>query len=723
MTIHEVAPLIQASLATGVLILVAAKGGFSRPFVRWFTLFIIGQMLWGLAVFGLRGSSDLDWALRWERLTPAAVSLTVISFYYFSRLMVRSPPPRWMAILASFHLVISIASIPTPFLVKGVEVVSYGNTVVWGNGLIPWTFPIYLMMSYSLATLYRGYRSAGSYTEKNRLLLLFIAASVSVVGSFLDVAPVLGLDVPPATSWANSLFFVLAGVAILRYQLLDIKTALQHRISYILRSSTNIVLLGIGISLSWWVGLPAWSIVLLSISIILMAEPIWRKVDISLRARLEKDLRGEIQTLLTLGTGHTGANTLQVADTVVKLLQRVIHPTHSTLLLLEDGEARPLVSQGYPIVPEVPLTETHPLIHYLKNQQIPVFHSDLMVEPHFQTMTTQNLEAISALNATVYVPLTSRETLEGLLAVGPKTRGSVYSWQEIEFLQALGQQSALLLESIRLSKADRVQREHMEHIREIQRSMVQARDEERRSLAAEIHDEPIQMLVGSLVRVNLIRECLLTRPEMSQQQLDHVVTNLLRAEKSLRRIMTGVFPSLLSDLGLLAALEALFQDLENSGTAKTNIHLSVKVKGIPSDWNPPLDVSLVIYRFIQEGLRNALGHSQASEVKVTAEYVDEAAIVEVVDNGQGIDTQRIASRRKEGHVGLLGLEERLGAIGGTMNLSNRAEGGASLTGEFPHQSPSPDPEALWSVEYDFIPLPIPESQTETSEKTPVHTPS
>ena len=91
-----------------------------------------------------------------------------------------------------------------------------------------------------------------------------------------------------------------------------------------------------------------------------MAEPIWRKVDISLRARLEKDLRGEIQTLLTLGTGHTGANTLQVADTVVKLLQRVIHPTHSTLLLLEDGEARPLVSQGYPIVPEVPLTETHP---------------------------------------------------------------------------------------------------------------------------------------------------------------------------------------------------------------------------------------------------------------------------------------------------------------------------------------------------------------------------
>lgn len=721
MTVHEVAPLIQASLATGVLVLVAAKGGFSRPFARWFTLFIVGQMLWGLAVFGLRGSSDLDWALRWERLTPAAVSLTVISFYYFSSLMVRSHPPRWMSILATSHIIVSVASIPTPFLVHDVEVVSYGNTAVWGLGLIPWTLPIYLMMGFSLARLYGGYRSAGSYTEKNRLLLLLIAASVSVVGSFLDVAPVLGLDVPPATSWANSLFFVLAGVAILRYQLLDIQAALQHRVSYILRSSTNLVLLGIGILFSWWVGLPPWSIVLLSIAIILTAEPIWRKVDVSLRAGLERDLRGEVQTLLTLGSGQTGANTLQVADTVVKLLHRVIHPTHSILLLIEEVEARPLVSQGYPMVPEIPLPNTHPLVLYMRNQSTPVFHSDLMVEPHFQTMTSQNLEALSALDATIYIPLASRETLEGILAVGPKTRDSVYSWGEIKFLQVLGQQSALLLESIRLSAADRVQREHMERIREIQRSMTQARDEERRSLAAEIHDEPIQMLVGSMVRVNLIRESLITRPEMSQQQLDHVITNLQRAEKSLRRIMTGVFPSLLSDLGLLVALEALFQDLENNGTAKTNIHLTAEVKGIASEWNPPIDVGLVIYRFIQEGLRNALGHSQATEVKVIAEYGDETATIEVWDNGQGIDTQRIATRRKEGHVGLLGLEERLGSIGGSISLSNRPEGGACLLGKFPHQAPSPDPKAVWSVEYDFTPLPLPEPQTRTSKKTPAYT--
>ncbi|MEE9198656.1 MAG: histidine kinase, partial [Dehalococcoidia bacterium] len=466
-------------------------------------------------------------------------------------------------------------------------------------------------------------------------------------------------------------------------------------------------------------GVPVWGIALIGIGLVLAAEPAWRRIDALMRARLEKDLRGELQTLLTLGTGHTGASPLQVASTVVKLVDRVIHPANNVLLVIQDGYARPLASQGYPVAPQEPLPPGHLLTHWLSNHKAPVFHDDLMVEPQFQTMSVESLEAFSSLGATIYVPLAGRDSLEGILAVGPKAGRSIYSWQEIEFLRTLGQQGAMLLESIRLSEADRAQRERMEHMREIQRSMVQARDEERRSLAAEIHDEPIQMLVGSVVRLNLIRDSLLTRPDMSQEQLDHVVTSLGRAEKSLRRIMTGVFPSLLHDLGLLAALEALCQDLERGGLARTKVHLTMEVKGVPSDWNPPLPVGLVIYRFIQEGLRNVLAHSGATEVRATVEYTAEAATVEVLDNGHGIDPQRVLSRRQEGHVGLVGLEERLGAVGGSISLDDRPEGGARLSGHFPHESPSPDPQASWSVEYDFVPLPAPEPVTRTADKAPV----
>jgi len=243
----------------------------------------------------------------------------------------------------------------------------------------------------------------------------------------------------------------------------------------------------------------------------------------------------------------------------------------------------------------------------------------------------------------------------------------------------------------------------MEDIREIQRSIIQARDEERCSLAAEIHDEPLQMLAASAVRLNLIRDSLTTRPDLSQEQLSHAITNLGRAENSLRRIMKGVFPSAIDDLGLLTALDGLFKDLKLSGMAKTQVHLNVDVKGIYYDWNPPLPVGIVIYRFIQEGLRNILVHSHCTRASITVEYESDVTTLEAVDNGRGIDPVRIISRRKEGHVGLLGLEERLGSVGGSIYLSNRSEGGTSLWGQFSHQAPSLDPKTRWSGEYDFVP--------------------
>ena len=94
----------------------------------------------------------------------------------------------------------------------------------------------------------------------------------------------------------------------------------------------------------------------------------------------------------------------------------------------------------------------------------------------------------------------------------------------------------------------------------------------------------------------------------------------------------------------------------------------------------------------------------ATEARVTVEYGPEYVTLDVVDNGEGIDAKRVVDRRKEGHVGLLGLEERLGALGGSITLNNVPGGGARLAGEFPHQAPSPSSGARWSIQYDFTPL-------------------
>ncbi|MBI4338828.1 MAG: GAF domain-containing protein [Chloroflexi bacterium] len=712
MTLFQAAPLLQASLALGVLALVVIQGGLSRSSTRWFALFIVGQMLWGLAVYGLRGSSDLAWALRWERLTPAAVSLTAVSFYRFSRAVVQAPVPRWMIIFTSAHFLLSLASIPTSFIVYGVEVASYGNTAIWGTALIQWTVPIYFMMVVSLATLYKGFRLAPNYTERNRLLLTVIGASMSVLGGLLDVAPVLGIDVPPATSWTNSLFFILVGVAILRYHLLDIQVTLQRRIAYLVRSIAILLAAGLGAVSVWLLGFSLWSAVPVGLGFVLAAEPAWRKLDSLLRSHLERDLLGELQPLLTLETGHGIITDRQIADTVLKLVQEIIHPSHCAFLVLQDMLMTPIVSQGYAAGLEAQLATGHPLAFWLRGQRGPAFHQDLIAEPWYGSLAPFTLEPIASLDAEVYVPMVARGSLEGILVLGNKAGHAIYSWQEMALLAALGQQAALLLESLRLTEADRSQRERMERLREVQRYMVEAREEERRSLAKDIHDEPIQMLVASLVRLNLILDAAITRPDLVHQQLQNVARTVGRAEQSLRSIMRGVFPSLLQDLGLLAALEALCQDLGGSTLARTPVHLKMTVDGVPHLWNPPLTVGLVIYRFVQEGLRNTLAHAEATEVQATVVYGPDEVTMEVVDNGRGVDAERTTRRRQEGHIGLLGLEERLGALGGNVTINNRAEGGVQLWGEFPHHAPTPDPQAQWSFEYQFVPFHDPSAPVE-----------
>jgi signal transduction histidine kinase len=289
------------------------------------------------------------------------------------------------------------------------------------------------------------------------------------------------------------------------------------------------------------------------------------------------------------------------------------------------------------------------------------------------------------------------------------------------FLSMLGQQGGLLLESIRLYRADQVQRERIVHIREVQKQLVEAREEERRSLAAEIHDEPIQMLVGSLVRLNLIRDSLVTRPQLSQQQIDHAITSLTLAEKSMRRIMTGVFPALLQDLGLTAALESLCEDFHKNGLATAPLHISIKVSGIPRGWKLPMGIGLAIYRFVQEGLNNVVGHAGATQAEVTIEYGGELVTLQVVDNGRGVDTQRLLSRRREGHVGLLGLEERLGALGGSITLDSLPAGGGRLWGQFSHECPSPDVGAHWTFEYELTPVSLIKESAKGPAVGPVQT--
>ena len=128
---------------------------------------------------------------------------------------------------------------------------------------------------------------------------------------------------------------------------------------------------------------------------------------------------------------------------------------------------------------------------------------------------------------------------------------------------------------------------------------------------------------------------------------------------------------MLDDLGLAAALE--WQGREVS--RRTEMEVSVESESVPEDL--PDETKIAIYRLVQEALNNAVRHSGARNAKVVARRLAKSIVVRVTDDGRGFDPMRSRG------MGILGMEERVKRLGGTLRVESESGKGAALTAELP----------------------------------------
>ena len=130
-------------------------------------------------------------------------------------------------------------------------------------------------------------------------------------------------------------------------------------------------------------------------------------------------------------------------------------------------------------------------------------------------------------------------------------------------------------------------------------------------------------------------------------------------------------PSMLDDLGLIAALE--WQGREVSRRSE----MEVEVQSVDVSEKIPDEYRICIYRLVQEALNNAARHSSAKNAKVTVEQTADKILVRVSDDGRGFDPQRVRG------LGILGMEERVRRLGGTFTIDSKPGSGTTLRAEFP----------------------------------------
>lgn len=200
-------------------------------------------------------------------------------------------------------------------------------------------------------------------------------------------------------------------------------------------------------------------------------------------------------------------------------------------------------------------------------------------------------------------------------------------------------------------------------------------EEETRRIVHTLHDEMGQLLVAaSLVLIDLGRDM----DAGSRGRVEEAAAIITSLEKVLRGMSQELRPTLLDDLGLVPALASLVATVS-------------KRTGLPVEFQSTVDgrlnptVEVVLYRIVQEALTNATKHSKASSVSVKLAGVGPFLSCSIRDNGVGFDAAAPAGTAPTG-LGLVGIRERLNAVGGMLELKSAAGQGTELTVTIPSET-------------------------------------
>jgi signal transduction histidine kinase len=203
-------------------------------------------------------------------------------------------------------------------------------------------------------------------------------------------------------------------------------------------------------------------------------------------------------------------------------------------------------------------------------------------------------------------------------------------------------------------------------------SLFESQEQERSRIARDLHDEIGQQLTALLVGLGTVESA---KDLQSAQQLAHDLRKVgASAHEEVRRLVRGLRPGVLEELGLAAAIERLCEDFENAHGVPVRLETPAA-----ADCAQSLPVETTLYRILQESLTNVARHAQASSVAVTLVRTGDTITLSVEDDGRGIHNTAHKSTTpvRAGH-GLDSIRERALMLQGDCTILNAEDGGSLI---------------------------------------------
>jgi signal transduction histidine kinase len=250
------------------------------------------------------------------------------------------------------------------------------------------------------------------------------------------------------------------------------------------------------------------------------------------------------------------------------------------------------------------------------------------------------------------------------LLLGPKADGEAFRDDDVKLMEPVGTLVGMLLARSKLN----------EELRELNGRLMTAQEEERARLAIDLHDGPLQQAV------------FLSRTAVPSKKVIDVGKSLVI---ELRAITNALRPPMLDDLGLRYAIDWLARNTEE----KHGLSITLDLEQFPDETRLPPASEMAIYRCAQEALNNVVKHAQATTASISLTITGGKAVLVVQDNGIGFGATERERAARGGHLGLVGMRERVRHAGGTLSIASKPNQGSTLTISVPVDATQPEPPA------------------------------
>lgn len=206
--------------------------------------------------------------------------------------------------------------------------------------------------------------------------------------------------------------------------------------------------------------------------------------------------------------------------------------------------------------------------------------------------------------------------------------------------------------------------------------IMHAQEEERKRVARELHDEVGQDLTAISSYLGGVEQALAKDPEQARERLAAVRSSVIHTMEEVRRLVYDLRPSILDDLGLIPALTSYVEKrLEGAG-------IKTSFEAVGFGGRLPPRVELTVFRVAQEAMNNLARHSKAREADINLEMRDGVISCSICDNGVGFD---MASVEGTISAGIVGMEERVEQLGGSLRIESSPKNGTTVRFNVPYR--------------------------------------